>query len=967
MKKSERTIFSLVFSVALICLMAAAIVPGVMGASAVDLGSAGNYAILAKAGITTTGTTSIIGNIGVSPIAATGMTGFGLVMDLSNQFSKSSLVSGNVYASDYAAPTPARLTIAVNDMQAAYTDGAGQAPDATELGAGNIGGMTLAPGVYKWSTGVTIPTDVTLSGSSKDVWIFEIAQNLVVSSGQHVVLRGGAQAKNIFWVVAGQTTLGTGSVFNGNILDQTAIVLNTGATLNGRALAQTAVTLDANTVTGAAGASAPSNSVMTAPSNGASGTSVNLGSAANYAILAQTGITTTPGTRDTRIYGNVGVSPMAASSMTGFGLVADFSNLFSKSSLVNGNVYASDYAAPTPATMTAAVNDMATAYTAANAQTPSVTELGSGSIDKMTLAPGVYKWSTGVTIPSSVTLDAQGNPNAVWVFQIAGVLSSGVDSHVILTGGAQAQNVYWVVAGNTALGANSAFNGNILDQTNIALGNGATLNGRALAQTAVTLIGNTVTNPTAILAPSNSASGTPVNLGTAANYAILTKSGITTTPGTQNTRVYGNIGVSPIAASSITGFGLVADFSNLFSTSPLVNGNVYASDYAAPTPATMTAAVSDMQAAYTAGNAQAPGVTELGGGNIDNMTLAPGVYKWSTGVTIPTGVTLDAQGNPNAVWVFQIAGVLSTGADSQVILTGGAQPQNVYWVVAGNTALGANSAFNGNILDQTNIALGDGATLNGRALAQTAVTLIGNTVTNPTAILAPSNGASGIPVNLGTAVNYAILTKSGITTTPGTQDTRIYGNIGVSPIAASSMTGFGLVADSSGHFAKSPLVNGNVYAADYTAPTPATMTTAVSDMEAAYTTANAQAPGVTELGGGSIDKMTLAPGVYKWSTGVTIPNRVTLDAQGNPNAVWVFQIAGILSSGVDSHVVLRGGAQAQNVYWVVAGNTALGANSKFNGNILDQTSISLGDGAILNGRALAQTAVTLNGNTVTSP
>jgi hypothetical protein len=134
-------------------------------------------------------------------------------------------------------------------MQTAYTNAAGRTnPTATELGAGNIGGMTLAPGLYKWSTGLTIPTDVTLSGGANDVWIFQVAQTLNISSATKVVLAGGAQAKNIFWVVAGQTTIGTTAVFNGNILDQTAIVLNTGARLNGRALAQTAVTLDHNTV-----------------------------------------------------------------------------------------------------------------------------------------------------------------------------------------------------------------------------------------------------------------------------------------------------------------------------------------------------------------------------------------------------------------------------------------------------------------------------------------------------------------------------------------------------------------------------------------------------------------------------------------------------------------------------------------------------------------------------------------------
>ena len=205
--------------------------------------------ILAKSGISTTGTTSIVGDIGVSPAAATFITGFGLIADASNQWSTSSLVTGKAYAANYAVPTPANMTTAVSDMQTAYNNAAGRTlPTATELGAGNIGGMTLAPGLYKWGTGVTIPTNVTFAGGANDVWIFQIGQTLSVGNGAHVNLSGGAQAKNIFWQVAGQTTLGTTSVFNGNILCQTAIVLNTGATLNGRALAQTAVTLNANAV-----------------------------------------------------------------------------------------------------------------------------------------------------------------------------------------------------------------------------------------------------------------------------------------------------------------------------------------------------------------------------------------------------------------------------------------------------------------------------------------------------------------------------------------------------------------------------------------------------------------------------------------------------------------------------------------------------------------------------------------------
>jgi hypothetical protein len=218
--------------------------------SPVDLGSAANFAVLAKSGISTTGTTNITGDIGVSPAAASYITGFGLVADNSTQFSTSSLVTGRVYAADYAVPTPATMGTAVSDMETAYTDAAGRTlPDATELGAGNIDGMTLVPGLYMWYTGVTIPNGVTLSGGANDVWIFQIAQTLTVGNGAVVTLSGGAQAKNIFWQVAGQTTLGTTSVFNGNILAKTNIAMNTGATLNGRALAQTAVTLIANTIT----------------------------------------------------------------------------------------------------------------------------------------------------------------------------------------------------------------------------------------------------------------------------------------------------------------------------------------------------------------------------------------------------------------------------------------------------------------------------------------------------------------------------------------------------------------------------------------------------------------------------------------------------------------------------------------------------------------------------------------------
>jgi hypothetical protein len=133
-------------------------------------------------------------------------------------------------------------------MELAFTDAAGRAPGVTELGAGNIGGMTLTPNVYKWGTGLLIPTDVTLSGSATDVWIFQIAQDLTMSSAAKIVLSGGALPKNVFWQVSGFVDLGTTAHFEGIVLSQTAITLRTGASINGRLMAQTSVDLDGDAV-----------------------------------------------------------------------------------------------------------------------------------------------------------------------------------------------------------------------------------------------------------------------------------------------------------------------------------------------------------------------------------------------------------------------------------------------------------------------------------------------------------------------------------------------------------------------------------------------------------------------------------------------------------------------------------------------------------------------------------------------
>jgi hypothetical protein len=209
----------------------------------VKLGVAGNFVILSKTGITDVYKSTITGDIGTSPI-----TGAALLVSCAE-------VSGAIYTVDAAGPLPCRitsasmLTTAISNMQTAYTDAAGRSnPNFLNLGAGNIGGKTLTPGLYKFTSSVVIPIDVTISGGPNDVWIFQVAGTLNMSSAVNITLTGGAQANNIFWQVSGAVTFGTTSHFEGNILGKTGINLQTGASINGRMLAQTAVTLQKNTV-----------------------------------------------------------------------------------------------------------------------------------------------------------------------------------------------------------------------------------------------------------------------------------------------------------------------------------------------------------------------------------------------------------------------------------------------------------------------------------------------------------------------------------------------------------------------------------------------------------------------------------------------------------------------------------------------------------------------------------------------
>lgn len=207
------------------------------GPAPVDLGSAARFTILAATTITTTGGGSINGDVGLYP-----NSGSAILLTPAQ-------VNGTIYATDGTGPpgsviAPALLLAAQGDLTKAFNDARDRVPTPVgpflNPGDGNLSGLTLVPGLYKFTGQALISTDVTLAGGPDDVWIFQIASNLELANGTKILLAGGAQARNIFWQVGTSAVIGTTAVFKGNILAYQAVTMNTGSTMDGRALASNA-------------------------------------------------------------------------------------------------------------------------------------------------------------------------------------------------------------------------------------------------------------------------------------------------------------------------------------------------------------------------------------------------------------------------------------------------------------------------------------------------------------------------------------------------------------------------------------------------------------------------------------------------------------------------------------------------------------------------------------------------------
>lgn len=399
------------------------------------------------------------------------------------------------------------------------------------------------------------------------------------------------------------------------------------------------------------------------------------------------------------------------------------------------------------------------------------------------------------------------------------------------------------------------------------------------------------------------------DLGTTADFVFFTSGG-----------AVGNTGISQLTGNVGTNSGAITIFVN-------VNGVIHNGDGAAGT------AAADLADAYIELDEAIPTSFHaplLGGGEILNA----GVYSIAGNTTIDQTLILDGQGNPNAVFIFQVSAPLSTTASSQVSLINNAQACNVFWKVEGLVSLGSSSTMRGTIVaNNAAINLSDGVTLEGRALSTTGgITTDGVLAFVPTGCGSPILAGPAAPA-LGSTACYALFTANGALINDGI--TNVIGDVGTN---VGLTTGF------------DPLnVDGIIH------PIPDVSTaTCAADLLIVYDYLNLLAPDIQLLFPEQLgNDLVLTPHTYTMSSEATFTGTLNLDARDNPNAVFVMQINGALSTSTFANVALLNQAKASNVYWLVQGAVTINDNSTFKGTIVSNNgAIILNTGVALEGRVL---------------
>jgi hypothetical protein len=402
------------------------------------------------------------------------------------------------------------------------------------------------------------------------------------------------------------------------------------------------------------------------------GQAPNLGTTANFALFSTDGAVTNSGI--SQVTGKVGTNN---GSSTGFGNV-------------NGGMHDGDGVSAQAAT------DLLIAYNELNATTPTIfpaTSLGNGQ----TLTAGVHETSGASTINLDLILDANNDPNAVFIFRIQGPLSTNANAKVKLINGAQACNVFWKVEGLVDMAAGTTMRGTVVaNNAGINMNTGDTLEGRALSTTgAIFIDGVLVYTPIGCGSPVLSGPVAPV-LGEVGCYGIFSGDGPVENAGVTN--VIGDVGAN---------VGLTSGFDPL-----LVTGNIH------PIPDSSTSvAAEDLLVVYNYLNGLAHDINLLYPAQFGrNLVLTPHTYLLDAATTFTDTVFLNAGGVSDAVFIIKINGALETSTYSRVSLINGTQAKNVYWLVNGAVDIADYSMFNGTVVSQGSIGIMTGATINGRIL-----------------------------------------------------------------------------------------------------------------------------------------------------------------------------------------------------------------------------------------------------------
>ena len=399
----------------------------------------------------------------------------------------------------------------------------------------------------------------------------------------------------------------------------------------------------------------------------------NLGTAASFALFSGVGAV-----------GNTGVSQITGNVGTNVGAITGFGN-------VNGAMHTAD-----AATAQAAI-DLQTAWFYLSTLTPTSAigpVLGSGQ----TLFAGVYTIAAAGSVVGPLNLDAQGNPNAVFVITTGGALTTAAGATVNLINGAMACNVFWVAEGAISMAASTTMRGTLIAHNGaIDMGAGGTLEGRELSTAgAVSVYGTLAYTPVGCGSPTLTGPIAPV-LNSLSCFTVFSAIGNVANSGITN--INGDVG---------TNSGSTTGYNPLF-----VTGGIHL----LPDLSTIQSAI-NLQILYTYLSTLPDDIELLYPAQFGNsLVLTPHTYLMNAAALLTGSLYLNAQGNANAIFVIQINGALSTSAFSNVSLINGAQARNVYWEVQGAVTINNNSTFCGNIVSNNGaISIGTGVTLNGRAL-----------------------------------------------------------------------------------------------------------------------------------------------------------------------------------------------------------------------------------------------------------